>query len=239
MRSEFEETIRYSQTDGNLRLTVPALLDFFQDAATFQAEEAGVGVNVLNSKGLGWFLVSWNVEITRMPEHGEKIIAGTFPYRFHGRFGNRNCYLRTPGGDYIAKADSIWAMMDKVQGRIVPIPEFVGAAYEVEEPLLMDYQGRKILIPDGMEAGEPIPVLAEHIDFHGHVNNSRYLGMVQDYIPKEGISGFRVEYKAQTRRGEILVPYHYEDDERVIISLRCGDEVRTNIEFLRPASRKA
>lgn len=229
---EFEETIRYSQTDGDLRLTVPALLDFFQDAATFQAEAAGVGVNVLNDHGLGWFLVSWNVEIIRLPEHAEKVVVGTFPYRFHGRFGNRNCYLRTPDGEYLAKADSIWAMMDKEHGRIVPIPEFVGSAYENEEPLQMDYQGRRIQIPEGLQDGEPIPVLAEHIDFHGHVNNSRYLGMVQEYIPEEGLSGFRVEYKGQTRRGEILTPRYKREDERVVISLCAGEEPRTNIEFM-------
>lgn len=232
MKFEFEETIRYSQTDGNLRLTVPALLDFFQDAATFQAEEAGVGVNVLNSHGLGWFLVSWNVEIMRMPSHAEKVIVGTFPYRFHGRFGNRNCYLRTPDGEYLAKADSIWAMMDKVHGRIVPIPDFVGAAYEIEEPLPMDYLGRRIQVPEDTAEGEPIPVLAEHIDFHGHVNNSRYLGMVREYIPAEGLAGFRVEYKAQTKQGETLVPLYKNEGERVVVSLCSGGETRTNIEFV-------
>ena len=48
---EMDEIVRYSQTDRELRLTVPALLDFFQDAATFQAGEAGVGVDVLNANG--------------------------------------------------------------------------------------------------------------------------------------------------------------------------------------------
>lgn len=232
MRFEFDEIVRYSQTDGNLRLTVSALLDLFQDAATLQAEEAGVGVNVLNAQKLGWFLVSWNTEIIRMPEHGEKVIAGTFPYRFHGRFGNRNCYLRTASGEYLAKADSIWAMMDKEHGRIVPIPDWVGAAYEIEEPLPMEYAGRRIDIPEGLTALEPIPVLPEHIDFHGHVNNSQYLRMVQEYAP-EGLRGFRVEYKSQTRRGEVLVPYMTDEDGRRVISLRAGDEVKTNIEFLK------
>ena len=46
---EMDEIVRYSQTDRELRLTVPALLDFFQDAATFQAGEAGVGVDVGSS----------------------------------------------------------------------------------------------------------------------------------------------------------------------------------------------
>ncbi|MBR5666271.1 MAG: acyl-[Lachnospiraceae bacterium] len=228
---EMDEIVRYSQTDGQLRLTVPALLDFFQDAATFQAEEAGVGVDVLNAHGLGWFLVSWNVEINRLPRHAEKIVVGTFPYRFNSRFGNRNCYIKTPDGEYLAKADSIWAMMDKKQGRIVPIPDFVGKAYTVEDPLPMEYAGRKIALPEAMEDGEPIPVISEHIDFHGHVNNSKYLAMVTDFMPKGELSGFRVEYKGQTRRGDILVPRFATEGNRTFVSLCVGEEARTNIEF--------
>lgn len=229
---EMDEIVRYSQTDRELRLTVPALLDFFQDAATFQAGEAGVGVDVLNANGLGWFLVSWNVEINRLPRHEEHIVVGTFPYRFNSRFGNRNCYIKTPDGEYLAKADSIWAMMDKKQGRIVPIPDFVGKAYTVEDPLPMEYAGRKIALPEAMEEGEPIPALAEHIDFHGHVNNSKYLAMVQDLIPQGELAGFRVEYKGQTRRGDILVPRIGREANRTVIALCVAEEPRTVIEFV-------
>ena len=79
MRFELYETVRYSQTDGKLRLTVPALLDYFQDVATLQAEEAGVSAAALAKRNLAWFLISWNVEITRLPAHAEKVIVGTFP----------------------------------------------------------------------------------------------------------------------------------------------------------------
>lgn len=230
MRYEMEEIIRYSQTDGNLRLTVPALLDFFQDAATLQAEEAGVGAGVLAGRKLAWFLVSWNVEIIRLPKHGEKVIVGTFPYHFHGRFGNRNCYLRTPEGEYLAKADSLWAMADREQGKIVLIPDDVAAAYEAEGQLPMEYLGRRIDLPEGMTECEPIIARAENIDFHGHVNNSQYIHMLRAFLP-ERLSRIRVEYKRQTRLGEILTPYRKEENGVLTVSLCVDGEPHVNVEI--------
>lgn len=230
MRFELYETVRYSQTDGKLRLTVPALLDYFQDVATLQAEEAGVSAAALAKRNLAWFLISWNVEITRLPVHAEKVIAGTFPYYFHSRLGSRNCYLKTPDGEWLAKADCLWAMMDREKGRMIPIPDDVAQAYETEEKLPMEYFGRRIDLPEGMTAGEPIAVRAENIDYHGHVNNSQYIHIIRPLLP-ETISRIRIEYKRQTRLGEWLTPMTKEENGVTYIALCADGEPHVNIEI--------
>ena len=41
---EFTSKVRYSETDSEGKLSLPALLDYFQDSSTFQSEELGLGI---------------------------------------------------------------------------------------------------------------------------------------------------------------------------------------------------
>lgn len=222
MSFEFEEIIRYSQTDASLTLTLPALLDLFQDAPTLQAERLGVGINRLAEEHLAWYLLSWNIEILRMPKHGERVVVGTAPYYFRGALGKRNCYLRSESGEELARADSLWVMMDTEQQKMVNAPEWITSAYALSEPLPMKAFPRKILIPDGMVPCEPVTVRAEHIDFHRHVNNGQYIHMIQHLLP-DRIGRLCVEYRRQTALGEVLVPYVLRDEHGVTISLQNGE----------------
>ncbi|MBO4767457.1 MAG: hypothetical protein J5532_09190 [Lachnospiraceae bacterium] len=95
---EYTDTVRYSKVDGELKLTIAALVDYFQDAAIEQSEALGVGTKVINARNLAWFLTSWDIRIRRMPELNEKIVIGTYPYYFRGMIGKRAVYMKTAAG---------------------------------------------------------------------------------------------------------------------------------------------
>ena len=40
----FDSRIRYSETDSEGRLTLNALLNYFQDCSTFHSEDVGLGI---------------------------------------------------------------------------------------------------------------------------------------------------------------------------------------------------
>lgn len=52
---EFESKVRYSEIDHRGTMTLPALINYFQDCSTFQSEEIGYGMEVLKKekKGVG------------------------------------------------------------------------------------------------------------------------------------------------------------------------------------------
>ncbi len=227
---EINEIIRFSQTDKDLLLKITEMLYFFQDVATLQAEELGVGLSVLEARKMGWFLISWNIEIKRLPAYGEKVVIGTYPYQFRGMIGHRNCYLKTLDGEVLIKADSMWALTDKEKGRMVSIPEDIRSEYELGEPLSMTYLGRKIDVPDSAVAAEPIVIRPDHIDFHGHVNNAQYVQMVLGNVNKGDIRRLRVEYKKQTTLGEVLTPYIAVEGKTTTIALRT-DEPHVVVQF--------
>ena len=99
---EFDSRVRYSEVDHHGTMTVPALINYFQDCSTFQSEDLGIGTTVLKEEKRAWLLSYWQVILNRKPELGEKITIGTFATEFKGLFGNRNFYMKDADGKYLA-----------------------------------------------------------------------------------------------------------------------------------------
>lgn len=47
---EFDSRVRYSEVDHHGTMTVPALINYFQDCSTFQSEQLGYGMDVLKKE---------------------------------------------------------------------------------------------------------------------------------------------------------------------------------------------
>jgi len=230
----FESKIRYSECDSNCKLRLEALLNYFQDASTFQSEELGAGFDYLVPRKLVWVLVSWQIDINRYPKLGEEVIIGTHPHDFKGFWGSRNFCMMTREGEMLAKANSLWTLLNFDTMKPVTAPKELTDKYTLEPPLEMEYAGRKIHIEgDGVD-GEPILVRMQHLDSNLHVNNAQYVSMAVDSLPQDfQIGGLRVEYKKQAHLNDTLYPQVIEQtDGRKVVSLR-GEEadVYVNVEF--------
>ena len=94
----FNSKIRYSECDSDGRLTLPSLLNYFQDCSTFQSEELGVGVGYLKAHHQVWVLSAWQIEVERYPRLCEEVEIGTFPHEFKAFLGSRNFFMRTKDG---------------------------------------------------------------------------------------------------------------------------------------------
>ena len=51
MSYSFESRVRFSEIGEDGCLTLPGVLDYFQDCCTFESEQTGVGMEVLKSLG--------------------------------------------------------------------------------------------------------------------------------------------------------------------------------------------
>lgn len=169
---EFNSRVRYSEIDHHGTLTLPALINYFQDCSTFQSEDVGLGTEVLKEEKRAWILSYWQVIAERYPALGERITIGTFPTEFKGLFGNRNFYIKDERGNMIAKAYSVWVFLDTETGRPVRPEEKDIKPYGMGEALDMPYEGRKISLPEETEVLEAFPVRRYHIDTNEHVNNA-------------------------------------------------------------------
>ena len=119
----FNGRIRYSEIDHRDQLTLPALINYFQDCSTFHSEDVGMGHKELMAKNRAWILSYWQVEITRYPKLCERVQVGTFATDFQKFLGYRNFLMKTGEGEELAKAYAVWVYMDMVKGRPVRLPK--------------------------------------------------------------------------------------------------------------------
>ena len=67
---EWTTRIRYSEIDSTGKLTIPAMVNLFQDCVNFESEEIGMGMLWLNENGMSWIILNWQIEVERMPGMG-------------------------------------------------------------------------------------------------------------------------------------------------------------------------
>ena len=54
----FESRVRFSEADHTELLTLPGLVNYFQDCSTFQSEDIGYGVESLKKSGMDPFCMA-------------------------------------------------------------------------------------------------------------------------------------------------------------------------------------
>lgn len=230
---QFDSRIRYSETDSEGNLTLMALLNYFQDCSTFQSEDAGVGIRYCLDRDLVWVLNAWQIVPIRMPRLGERVSIGTIPYEFQKFMGQRNFMMFDQDGNYLAKANSIWSLINVKTEKFVTPDEAMLKGYPVEERIDMEYAGRKINVPAGGEIMGEIPVQVHHLDANHHVNNGQYVFLALEYLPKDAVvRQLRAEYRKQAFLGDVLYPYVVREENRVVVALRNQEEkIYAAVEF--------
>lgn len=204
----FESRIRYSETDSDGHLTLSALLNYFQDATTFQSEDLGLGIAYTKERNLAWVLSAWQIVVERFPKMGERVTVGTFPTDFKAFLGGRNFYMLDEQGQYLAKANTLWSLLRTDTGKPSLPTEDMLSSYILEEKLDMEYAPRKINVPEGGRSQEPVIVKKHHLDTNQHVNNGQYVSIAMEYLPENFvITQMRAEYKKQAFLDDVLHPY--------------------------------
>lgn len=237
---KFAGRIRYSETDSEGRLTMTALINYLQDCSIFHSEDVGLGLKYLSEEHLVWVLNAWQIVVERYPVLGENVQVGTQPYDMKGFIGYRNFAVWDETGNFVAKANSVWSLLDTRTGRPAAISEEMVRGYGLGEKLDMEYAPRKIAVPEGGCRMEPLVVKKHHLDTNHHVNNQQFIDMSMNYLP-EGFCAqqVRAEYKKQAFLNDVLAPRVLEEGDRVFVLLE--DEkgaAYTAVEFLRMGTRK-
>ena len=230
----FDSRIRYSETDSEGELTLNALLNYFQDCSTFHSEDVGLGIGYMKEIGQVWVLSAWQIVVNRYPQLGEKVRIVTLPYELKAFLGYRNFAMLDEKGEYIAKANSLWSLLDVTTGKPVIVNEAMRKGYVADEKLDMDYAPRKITVPEGGQLLESIVVKKHHLDTNHHVNNGQYVNIAMEYLPDDFvIRQMRAEYKKQAFLEDVLYPYVVQTENGYIICLQ-DEEGRpyVSVEFL-------
>ena len=203
----YDSRVRVSEVDENRKMTLNAVLNYFQDCSSFHSEDLGVGAAFLESRNRMWVLSSWKIVIRRYPEMTEHIRVETWPYEFSKITGRRNFRMLDGQGEVVAWADTLWVYMDTVRMRPCRLEKDVADAYTMEPKLDMKYEDDHIQIPEKLEKKESFPIHSYHLDVNHHVNNGQYVQMAAEYLPEDfEIHQIRAEYKKSAVLGDVIYP---------------------------------
>lgn len=235
MAYSFSGKVRYSEIGENGLLTLPGILNYFQDCSTFQSEDVGLGMKSLKERNRFWVLSAWQVIINRYPAFGEEIRTSTWAYGFRGFMGMRNFTMDTENGERLAYANTFWTFINGETGLPQKLTEGDISGYQMEKKLDMDYASRKIALPEGFCPEDAFSVQKHHLDTNHHVNNSQYIQMAMDYVPENfRIGQMRAEYKQQARLHDVICPQKSVENDKVTVLLNDeGGSSYAVVEFTR------
>ncbi len=222
----FDSRIRYSEVDQNCILTLDKLIDYFQDCTNFHSESVGLGVRETAAAKRCWMILTWFIEIDRLPKLAEDVTIVTAPYSFKSCRGGRSFGMKDKDGNWLAKADSQWVYMDIEKGGFATIEPTMGDQYGgVDEKIAVNMDTKRIRIPDDCEVREEIRVQREHLDSNHHVNNGQYVRMAMAQLPENiEIASVKVEYKKQALLGDLIICKTKADNGKYLVALCAEDD---------------
>lgn len=199
-------TLRNADVDLHRRLRPSVLFQLLQEAAIAHTTMLGAGREKTLDRGFLWVVTMQRAEIARWPVYDETITLTTWPGKnMHVLFPRY--YTVTDGdGAVLIRASALWVLMDQSSRGLV-FPEEHG----VEIPGLVTGEECALprppkALPTDTERSFTVPY--SYVDLNGHMNNTRYLDLVQDTLPAPWYdrppTEILVEHASEARLGQTI-----------------------------------
>ena len=164
-------------------LAAPALAGYLQELAGLQAAEMGCGIDHLMGRGLTWVLSRQRIEIDAPIRRGSVLEVATWPSGVERVFAARE-FRVSVGGLPVARASTLWAVMDLARRRPVRPDRVLAPEFRVAEerlfPLADELGG-----DDPADGEQRFRIRYSDIDRNLHVTNSTYLAWALESVPQD------------------------------------------------------
>ena len=197
-----------SMSDSNTQMSIPALLDAFQDISGIHAYETGISGPDLEAKGIFWIVSKMKLRIMRRPVENEELTLSTWIQRADRASAERDCSL-AKGDEILAYSRTIWAALRRDNGRLAHMNSFYpDSTFDIPRP---DEEPFARISRDFSEAEEigRYKIRSIDIDRGGHMNNVNYVRtMLGCFSCRElaemDIKGLDMQFLHQCYEGETV-----------------------------------
>lgn len=223
MKKKMDFFIHTKDVDYNDVIRPTVLLDMFQDLAGLHAEELGVGYQDLKEKNMAWVVLYQRYEIKKLPPYLKTVQLVTWPKPKNRLEFEREYLLKNEQGEILVEGISNWVIIDLNTRRLVRSDHtHFNGEYETQTNY-PDKCKRKLSL-DATKITDTFTycVTLEDIDHNGHMNNARYLNIIQnhffEYGSKEYIQDVEIAYVKEAKyRDEISIGHFCLDDKEAFI----------------------
>ncbi len=203
-----------------------SIMKYLQTAAQDQLTAGGMSYDELKDMNKAFVLSRFKLEVTRPIYAYAPLTAITFPSESRGH-GFVRCYGLMQDDITVARAISVWGLIDTETRSLVPVNEF-----ELGLTLLppVDMRFEHFKLPSTLVDIGGYGVHYGDVDRNRHMNNTKYPDMYSSFLPLDGkmISSISINYVNEAEIGEKLrVQRAYEDGVYYFRTVRGDGKVNS------------
>lgn len=185
-------TVHYYEADTSRRLTLPALVQYFEDIAILHSARCGFDLDYFDANHCGWMLLKWDITVHALPLFGESVTVGTTVHAMKRFLADRVFVMTAKDGSVLAEGRSNWLFVDMDKRRPIRIADGQYECFGVTRESEKDFVSIEDVpsVPES-DRGEgdffhaPIHIVNSDIDTNRHVNNVRYINWALDSLPPD------------------------------------------------------
>lgn len=220
-------------------VSLPMFMHYLQESALLHTFSVHNPKSFYNKDSLAWVLTHWQVKILRYPKFEEEIEVFTWPSAFKLYFGERGFLVKNKKGEDLAFANSSWILLNRPSLKPERVSDDMKVKFGKAYPFLLDkdFKLPKIKDPKLIYNGN-YSVTRRDIDTNYHVNNTKYIEWIYDYLPNDIYNNFRAEtlkvvYKKEVLKEDIVTIDIYEkrDDGyiQIVATISKNNTIATEI----------
>jgi acyl-ACP thioesterase len=204
-----EFDVHYYEVNRHKEAEPVTILNYLEETAISHSYQVGLGIDKLMAEGVVWVLNRWMVNVERYPMYGQKVSVETWPSGFDRFIANREFLVRNENNEIIARASSVWLLINFDKRRPTRIPQEFGELYGINNKKVCTFASDDEKIPEGAYIEKELAIMRSDIDTNGHVNNKKYMGWLLETLPEEvylnySLSTFDVKYKKEINSGCVI-----------------------------------
>ena len=207
MENEFtkELTINISHCGRASELTLSAALGIFMDTAALHDEKSGRGIDALRKDGLYQIIGQNRIKFFDCPRLMQKVFVHTYLSCVQKFWCLRNYDITDSEGRLLLTGQTQWILYSKAEKKMLPYGLSEGCVLR-GNPYFEEKAPKPEKTTEGAEKVGEYTVLASDIDFIGHMNNSAYARLVQNFLSdgEKKLSACDIFYLLQCMEGERL-----------------------------------
>lgn len=219
MKKTIDFFIHTKDVDYNDVIRPTAILDMFQDAAGLHAKDLGVGYEALQEKNYAWVVLYQRFEIVKMFPYLDIVQLDTWPKPKSRLEFEREYLIKNRAEEVLVKGISNWVVIDLTTRGLVRSDSIDFHGEYVFFTNYLEKCKRKLNLDSNLiQDSYDYVVSLDDIDHNGHMNNARYLNIIQNYLftfgCKKYIKDVEIAYIKEAKFKDKLRIGHYIVDNK-------------------------
>lgn len=209
---EYSESfkIRGYEVDEAGHVPVQTLCAFMEEAAHGHADRLGLGVELLQGRGITWVLARMHIKLCALPASTDTVVVKTWPVEVERLQFRRDFHLTDGKGREFLRAVTEWVIIDLETRRLQRIPEFVSNHRPANPERILAVEKLRIEGQENAPELKRFVVRKADIDRNRHVNNVRFTDWMLEAVPDEisaaqKLCGLQIIYRAEALYGDTVI----------------------------------